>query len=87
MIDSEEVARVRCWHTDDNEAEPDSPRDVIRGGTIRRVPKPSGSRVLALNEVRVIELCNGERDKRSERLFGRALERVSCGCAVQQMLR
>jgi hypothetical protein len=70
-VDGEEVARVRCWRTVDPEPWIDPLRDRIRGGTVSRVPKPRGSRVLARNEVRVIELGNGFPGKRSERLVGR----------------
>jgi hypothetical protein len=70
-VDGEEVAQVRCWRTVDPEPWIDPNRDRIRGGTITRVPKPRGSRVLARNEVRVIELGNGIPGKHGERLLGR----------------
>ena len=70
-VDGEEVARVRCWRTVDPEPWIDPNHDRIRGGTVTRVPKPEGSRVLARNEVRVIELGNGVPGRRGERLVGR----------------
>jgi hypothetical protein len=70
-VDGEEVARVRCWRTVDPEPWIDPNHDRIRGGTVTRVPKPGGSRVLARNEVRVIELGNGISGRRGERLLGR----------------
>ena len=70
-VDGEEVARVRCWRTVDPEPWIDPNHDRIRGGTVTRVPKPEGSRVLARNEIRVIELGNGVPGRRGERLVGR----------------
>lgn len=71
VIDGEEVARVRCWSTDDSEPFVDPKRDLIRGGTIRRVGKPSNSRALYRHEERVIELGHHKPGERSERLYGR----------------
>ena len=71
VIDGEEVARVRCWRTEESEGVRDAYRDSIRGGTIRRIAKPSGTRALERYEARVIELCDGAPGRRSERVFGR----------------
>jgi hypothetical protein len=56
IVDDEEVARVRCWRTDDPVLSVNSERDLIRGGTIKRVAKPLNSRALQRGEMRVIEL-------------------------------
>jgi hypothetical protein len=56
MVDDEEVARVRCWRTDDPVSTVNPEHDLIRGGTIKQVAKPRNSRVLQRGEMRVIEL-------------------------------
>jgi hypothetical protein len=56
MVDDEEVARVRCWRTDDPVLTVNPERDLVRGGTIKRVAKPLNSRALQRGEMRVIEL-------------------------------
>jgi hypothetical protein len=56
IVDDEEVARVRCWRTDDPVPSINPERDLIRGGTIKRVAKPLNSRALHRGEMRVIEL-------------------------------
>jgi hypothetical protein len=63
-IDGEEVARVRCWLTD--EVVPSRRKGLrrVQGGTIHQVEKPCGTPTLDFDEVRVIEL--GDR----ERLYG-----------------
>jgi hypothetical protein len=55
-IDGEEVDRVRCWCTSEFERLPSPERDCIRGGTIKRIEKPKGTRALTLGEMRLIEL-------------------------------
>ena len=82
-INGEVLERVRHWASETPEAIPDPRTDSIRGGTVRRVEKPQGSRYLARHETQVIRL-NGR-----ERLCGlgtRTGELWLCGTADPEVM-
>jgi hypothetical protein len=60
-INGEVLERVRHWASETPEAIPDPRTDSIRGGTVRRVEKPQGSRSLAPHETQVIRWNGRER--------------------------
>jgi hypothetical protein len=60
-INGEVLERVRHWTSETPEAIPDPRTDSIRGGTVRRVEKPQGSRFLAPHETQVIRWNGRER--------------------------
>jgi hypothetical protein len=82
-INGEVLERVRHWASETPEAIPDPRTDSIRGGTVRRVEKPQGSRPLAPHETQVIR-WNGR-----ERLCGlgtRTGELWLCGTADPEVM-
>jgi hypothetical protein len=82
-INGEVLERVRHWASETPEAIPDPRTDSIRGGTVRRVEKPQGSRYLAAHETQVIR-WNGR-----ERLCGlgtRTGELWLCGTADPEVM-
>jgi hypothetical protein len=82
-INGEVLERVRHWASETPEAIPDPRTDSIRGGTVRRVEKPQGSRHLAPHETQVIR-WNGR-----ERLCGlgtRTGELWLCGTADSEVM-
>ena len=82
-IDGEVLERVRHWACETPEAIPDPRTDPIRGGTVRRIEKPRGSRFLAPHETQVIR-WNGR-----ERLCGlgtRMGELWLCGTADPEVM-
>jgi hypothetical protein len=82
-INGEVLERVRHWASETPEAIPDPRTDSIRGGTVRRVEKPQGSRFLAPHETQVIR-WNGR-----ERLCGlgtRTGELWLCGTADPEVM-
>jgi hypothetical protein len=82
-INGEVLERVRHWASETPEAIPDPRTDPIRGGTVRRVEKPQGSRHLAPHETQVIR-WNGR-----ERLCGlgtRTGELWLCGTADPEVM-
>jgi hypothetical protein len=60
-INGEVLERVRHWTSETPEKIPDPKTDLIRGGTVKRVEKPQGSRYLAPHETQVIRLNGRER--------------------------
>ena len=60
-INGEVLERVRYWASETPEAIPDPRTDSIRGGTVKRVEKPQGSRLLAPHETQVIRWNGRER--------------------------
>ena len=60
-INGEVLERVRHWASETPEAIPDPRTDSIRGGTVKRVEKPQGSRLLAPHETQVIRWNGRER--------------------------
>ena len=82
-IDGEVLERVRHWACETPEAITDPRTDPIRGGTVRRIAKPQGSRLLAPHETQVIR-WNGR-----ERLCGlgtRTGELWLCGTADPEVM-
>jgi hypothetical protein len=82
-INGEVLERVRHWASETPEAIPDPRTDSIRGGTVRRIAKPQGSRHLASHETQVIR-WNGR-----ERLCGlgtRLGELWLCGTADPEVM-